>query len=70
LSENAPKSSSRDGAVTAIRRALEFIAAKNPLAMAAAVHAMEVALGVLLQEEGVGAMSRGIAPESPTGTAP
>jgi hypothetical protein len=37
--------------VTAIRRALEFIASKDPLAMASAVHAMEVALGVLLAEE-------------------
>ena len=41
--------------MTAIRRALEFIAAKDPLAMAAAVHAMEVALAALLAEEGAGA---------------
>jgi hypothetical protein len=34
--------------VTAIRRALEFVAAKDPLALAAAVHAMEVALDVLV----------------------
>jgi hypothetical protein len=47
-----PKFANRDGAVTAIRRALEFIAARDPLALAAAVHAMEVALGVLLAEEG------------------
>jgi hypothetical protein len=36
--------------VTAIRRALDFIAAKDPLAMAAALQAMELALGVLLAE--------------------
>ncbi len=34
--------------MTAIRRALEFAAAKDPLALAAAVFAMEQALGVLL----------------------
>jgi len=36
--------------VTAIRRALEFAAAKDPLALAAAVHAMGLALDVLLSE--------------------
>ena len=51
-SEKEPQSSSRDGAVTAIRRALEFAAARDPLALAAAVHAMELALGVFLAEGG------------------
>ena len=37
--------------MTAIRRALEFVAAKDPLAMPAALHAMELALGVLLADE-------------------
>jgi hypothetical protein len=36
---------------TAIRTALEFAAAKDPLALAAAVHAMELALGLLLAQE-------------------
>ena len=51
IGEIGPKFADRDGAVTAIRRALEFVAAKDPLAMPAALHAMELALGVLLADE-------------------